>query len=790
MAPNRKPFILFFILVSLGWVLVTAVSVHFYYERQKNQSLHNLESQAKDIMYELEHVVEKNIQLLQYSATFFSVSDHIAHAIASANSRIAVGLLSERSQRIFYEKQDELRLINRELRLAKEESGVIEDIWIMKRDGTTIASSNAGQVDSLVGTNYNWRRYFSDAFSGEKSQHFAMGVRVKAPGFYFSSPVYRGSEVVGVVTSKVSLASFRRWTHVTHGLLIDAHGVVIAASNPQLEMMVLPENTVGELSEDQLLYRYGVTEFPVLAITPWEEGTYANVMQIGDAPAPLLVVRSRLLDGRIKTVVGKDVSGILENADARFYLTLLIVVGILFLLVTLGLVYFFLTLRVIQLRDIITIQKIDREKKRADRIGRRFAVLHVNLDNFTSISFSVSQKTGRQVLAEVENRIQRSISTTDAILQSHRDMFVVLLKDIGLRPDVERTVTHIQAAIHQPLEIEGTTLYLTATVGIALYPADGQSAAEMLAHSNIALRSVTGRKPESYAFYCREMSTNLDDYIVQSADMKKSLADGDFYLVYQPQLSLLTGELIGCEALARWEHPGRGAVTPGEFIPMAESTGFIHELGPWILNEACRQAKAWVDEFGFDIDISVNISPEQFLREDLLYQVKQALETYGLEPYQIQLEITETLMMSDAERTLGILRELQAIGMQVSIDDFGTGYSSLAYLRRFNADVLKIDRAFIREVVTNAADRAVVSGIIGLANSLEYQIIAEGVETAEQFELLKEMGCHSIQGFGFSRPIPADEFARFYQQHRISVSEEDWGRRFDDLCSRLRQQPL
>ena len=789
MAPSKRKFIISFVLASLLWALISAVSVHFYYERQTERNLQKLEKQAKDLMYELEYIVEKNIQLLQYSSAFFSVSEHIADAVAVANAYSGIGLLPEREQRTFYENQKKLSLINRELKLAKEESGVIEDIWIMKRDGTTVAASNAGQVDSLVGTNYNWRKYFSEAFSGKKEQHFAMGVRVKRPGFYFSSPISRNGEVIGIVTSKVSLAAFRRWSPVTHGLLIDSHGVIIAASNPQLEMMAVPDNTVGTLDNDQLLYRYGVTEFPILLITPWAGGYYDDVVQIGESSGPMFVAHSRLIDDRIKAVIGKDVSSIIENADTGFYLALWIVVGVLFLLTTFGLVYFFLTLRVIQLRDILTIQKIDREKKRTDRRGGRFAVVHINLDNFTSHSFNMSQKTGKKVLDEMERRIQQSIRGSDTFLQNYKDMFVVLLKDVGARPDVERTVSHIQNKIHQPLEMDGSTLYLTATVGIAIYPSDGQTAAEMLAHSNVALRSVIGSKPESYAFYCREMSTNLEEYILQSAEMKKSIYDGDFYLVYQPQLSLLTGEMIGCEALVRWQHPVKGLISPVQFIPMAESTGIIHELGPWILNEACRQARAWIDEFGFDIEVSVNISPEQFLREDLLHQKKQALKTHELEPHQIQLEITETLMMSNAERTLTILRELQAIGMQVSIDDFGTGYSSLAYLRRFNADILKIDRTFIREMVTNATDRAVVSAIISLANSLDYQIIAEGVETAEQLELLREMGCHSIQGFGFSRPIPPDEFARFYQQHRIHAREVDWQTRFDELCQRLRSNP-
>ena len=767
---RKRPFILFFLLASLAWVALVAIGVSLASKRQENLSLEELKRQSEMTIRELETEIEKNIQLLQYSVSLLSRESQILHAVARENARPGLLDISEEARRALFEKQTSLRHLNADLRDARDDIELIENIWVMRHDGVTIASSNADAQNCLVGMRAHMRQYFIDAIAGKKGYQFARGAGGTPSGFYFSAPVYQDSKVIGVVASKVNLATFRAWPRETNGLLIDRYDVIIKSNNPQYEMMALEHSTVHTLSEEQLLYRYGITEFPVLSITEWDSTFHPQIMKIGSEDTPYLMSSSRLMDERLRSVVMTDISAVLGRATSWNFLAVVTGCGILFLLALTCLYYYYNRLQVLQRKSAISIQTINREKAHADRYRSQFAIAHINLDNFSTLNYNLTDQTANEILLQMEMRIQNAIHDVGQLLLSERDMFVVLIKDIRQRPDIGVIVERIQSAVSQALDVHGTDRQFTATLGIAVYPADAQTAEEMLACANLALRSVMGTRPGGHAFYRPEMSQNLQSYYQMISEMKQSLEDRDFFLVYQPQLSLITGKVIGCEALVRWKHPVRGIVSPAEFIPIAESTGFIHDLGPWILDEANRQFSDWKDRLDPNFAMSVNISPEQFLSDDLLEQVKDVLLRHHISPGELQMEITETQMMSDPERTHEIIREFHKLGLLVSIDDFGTGYSSLAYLRKFEANTLKIDRAFIKELVTNAADQAVVHAIINLARSLDYKVLAEGVETNEQLRMLIDMGCHAVQGFYFSRPLEPDDFMRFYLQAKSSGS--------------------
>lgn len=762
---KRQPFVLFFLFASLTWAVLAWFSTRLYTSWQAEQTLETIEQSARKGTNELEDGLGRTILLLQYVTDILSRYENIREAVSRENHQPAISRQPEEQRRAYYEKQQHLALINAELAHAAKDANVISNIWIMRKDGITIAAGNATNHDSFVGTSFDYRTYFLDGISSKKGHQYAVGLRSKEPGLFFASPIRHNNRTIGVVASKVNLSYFYNWVSQTNGILIDKYGVIIQAANHQFEMMSLPDAAVHMLSEKKRMERYSRTEFPVLSIAPWEGTHEAPLMQIGDQPSPFYVMSTKIMGDELTLMTAIDASSLLARTEHQLFLIILIGGGMLLFLVLTVVAYQFQILQRIRQRRAMAKQLINREISRADTTGKQFAVMYIDMDAFKEVNDTFGYETGDDILQTINGRIQQVIRKTDTIIRRTEDTFITLLNDIGSPSDVESIVIKIQEAIHSPLDVSGVTLRLTASIGIAMYPADGQTASQILRHADTALYSVKEKGRAAYAFYHTQMSVDLAARNRLDADMAKGLERREFFLVYQPQLSLITGQLIGCEALIRWQHPTRGVISPAEFIPVAERTGFINSLGPWILDEACRQVKAWNNELGAAIRVAVNISPIQFQRRDLLNSIKVVLEKHALPPSQLELEMTETLMMTDTERVLLIIQELQELGMQISIDDFGTGYSSLAYLRKFDANVLKIDRAFVNDMVTNVNDHAIISAIINMANSLEYQVIAEGVETTEQYALLKELGCHAIQGYWFSKPLPPDDFFRFYSQH-------------------------
>lgn len=762
---KRQPFVFFFLFASIVWAVLAWFSTHLYTGWQAEKALATIEEKAREGTYELQSGLGRTILLLQYVTDLLSRYENIRKAVDRANHQPATSLFSEEQRRIYYEKQHRLRLVNEELSRAAKDANVISNIWIMKKDGITIAAGNATARDSFVGTCFNYRNYFIAGISGKKGHEYAVGLRSRVPGLFFASPIRLRNQTIGVVASKVNLSYLYNWVSQTNGMLIDKYGVIIQAGNHQFEMMSLPDATVHMLSEKSRMERYNRTAFPVLSISPWKDASKTQLMQIGDLSSPFYVMNTKIMGDELTLMTAIDASGVLLKTEHQFFLSILIGGGILFFLVLTVLAYQLRILQRIRQRRAMAKQLISQEISRADDLGKKFAIMYIDMDTFKEVNNTFGYETGDVILQAINDRIQQVIRKTDTIIRRTEDTFITLLNDIGTPSDVENIAIKIQTAIHAPLEISGVTLRLTASIGIAIYPTDGQTASQMLRHADTALYSVKEKGRAEYAFYHTQMSVDLAARNRLDADMEKGLEAGEFFLVYQPQLSLKTGDLIGCEALIRWQHPARGLISPAEFIPVAERTGFINSLGPWILDEACRQAQAWKEQTQAHIKVAVNISPIQFQRRDLLNNIRVVLEKNTLHPSLLELEMTETLMMTDTERALLIIQELQELGMQISIDDFGTGYSSLAYLRKFDANVLKIDRAFVSDMVTNPNDRAIISAVINMAKSLEYQVIAEGVETTGQHELLKELGCDAIQGYWFSKPLPPDEFAHFYRQH-------------------------
>ena len=397
----------------------------------------------------------------------------------------------------------------------------------------------------------------------------------------------------------------------------------------------------------------------------------------------------------------------------------------------------------------------------AERSRSRVAMLFLDLDNFKRVNDTLGHAAGDLLLQQVVTRLGHSTRESDTISRQGGDEFILLLNDIPDLETVERIAGEILSSVAAPLEIGGHVLNATCSVGVAVYPEDGGDFDTLLQKADTAMYNAKDAGRNTYRFFDEQMNRLAHEHLLLQNRLHQALALSEFRLEYQPQLEIGSGRVSGVEALLRWNNPDLGEVEPDRFVPVAEDCGLIVPIGAWVLEEACRQAQAWFEAGWPELGISVNLSALQFHRAGLAETVAGVLARSGLPPRLLELELTESILLQDVENNLEMVRRLKALGVRLSIDDFGTGYSSLSYLKRFAVDRLKIDRSFVREVNSDADDAAIVRAVIQLARSLRLGIIAEGVETVDQLDFLREQGCEVVQGHLFSRPLAPGDLEAF-----------------------------
>ncbi|MEA1765459.1 EAL domain-containing protein [Pseudomonas syringae pv. tomato] len=400
----------------------------------------------------------------------------------------------------------------------------------------------------------------------------------------------------------------------------------------------------------------------------------------------------------------------------------------------------------------------------------KLATLTVNLDGFKNINETWGHVLGDQVLLEVSHRLSECINASDTLGRVDGDQFALILMIRVGQPDTRQTLERIRKALRVPFMVEGQSIVMTASIGIALYPEDGEDARELVRHAYTAMNSAKKIGPDTYRFYTAQMNADVSARLDLEAALRDAVEKQAFEIVYQPKLSLVTGRICGLEALLRWPRPGQQGVSPAVFVPVLESLGLIGEVGNWVVDRVCAQIAHW-QRTGLGLfQVAVNVSGQQISNSSLVADIRQALTNHRVAPQWLEVELTESSLMENTSHTIATLETLKANGVSISIDDFGTGYSSLAYLRRFPIDKLKIDIAFIREVTSNPQDAAIARAIIELAHSLGLKVIAEGVETPEQLAFLRDNQCDQIQGYLISKPLPLAELETF-----LSTPERQFG---------------
>ncbi|MGC1684260.1 MAG: EAL domain-containing protein [Candidatus Acidiferrales bacterium] len=393
----------------------------------------------------------------------------------------------------------------------------------------------------------------------------------------------------------------------------------------------------------------------------------------------------------------------------------------------------------------------------AVRQCKQLAVMFLDLDDFKKINDSLGHAVGDKLLQSVAKRLVSSVRRTDTVSRQGGDEFVILLSQIERREDAAVSARKIIRAISAPHNFDNKSLDVGVSIGVSTYPTDGADAHSLMDKADTALYEAKEHGRNTYQFFRPEMNARLAEARLLEGELRYALGRNEFLLHYQPKFNLHTGQITGVEALVRWLHPQRGLVSPAQFIPIAEECGLMLPIGRWVLLEACRQSRAWSDSGLGVVSVAVNVSATELEDKDFLSGVRAVLIATGVDPPNLELEMTESALMDDAESTLVTLRALKAMGVQLAIDDFGTGYSSFTYLRRFPVDALKLDQTFVQEITSDPSDASIVGAMINIGNSQKLRVIAEGVENSAQLKFLQRHGCDEGQGYYFSHPIAAEQ---------------------------------
>lgn len=404
--------------------------------------------------------------------------------------------------------------------------------------------------------------------------------------------------------------------------------------------------------------------------------------------------------------------------------------------------------------------------KKSRKHNSHFAVLFIDLDRFKLINDNLSHSVGDVLLKRVADRLHHAIRSTDIIGRLGGDEFVIILANIEQKKHIEDKVHKLISIFQEPFEIDGRQITLTASIGISMYPKDGTTMNTILRNADAAMYSAKALRGNNYKFYSYEMNTHTINILDQEMELRQAIQKNEFFLCYQPQIDLLNEKLVAAEALIRWQHPKKGVLFPIDFIPLAEETGLIVPIGEWVLRTACAQNKSWQDAGFPPIRVAINFSAQQFTQHNLVEKVRETLQSTGLEPKYLEIELTENIIISTNE-IIRMITELKKLGVIIAIDDFGKGYSGLSYLDKIPLDRLKIDGSFIPNIHHITDDEIIIRAVIAMAKKLKLDVLAEGVETAEQLKFLQKYDCNDVQGFYLSKPLTTSNMENYLNDPTI-----------------------
>jgi len=411
-------------------------------------------------------------------------------------------------------------------------------------------------------------------------------------------------------------------------------------------------------------------------------------------------------------------------------------------------------------------QRLTQALARAQRFSKMVAILFVDLDHFKEINDTLGHDAGDRLLKQLAVRLRDCLREGDTVGRQGGDEFVVLIEDVADPSQVTQVVQKIIDTVARPFLLVAKERHVTASIGISIYPDDGHDQQTLLKNADIAMYRAKEQGRNNFQFYSAEMNQHSFERLALETSLRRAVERREFLLHYQPRVDMQNGRITGVEVLVRWQHPDLGIVLPAQFVPLAQETGLIAPIGEWVLRTACAEARGWIERGLPPVRVAMNLSALEFARDGLAVMVAQVLRETGLDPGLLEFEITESTIMHNADRAADILRQLEQVGVRVAIDDFGTGYSSLSYLKRFPIASVKIDHTFILQIPHDADDSAITRAVIAMAHNLNLKVVAEGVETVEQYRFLQEHHCDEMQGYYYSKPVDAATLARLLGDSR------------------------
>ncbi|MCM1129522.1 MAG: EAL domain-containing protein [Oxalobacter formigenes] len=781
--PSIRAILIAGIVLLLFWAAGSWLIADAYHSWQNEQTYLETQELAQTTTDDLQKRINEAFSLMQAIPAILSQNVDIQESILRHRNH-GKDMITRPEKEIIRHilSHSELRANSRMLEKTVEIIGTISALWVTEEHGFCIAASNAGTEQSILGKNFSPYGHYRETSRNRSAVEYSSGYFIPQPGLYFSSPILINNQVIGAVTAKISLTYLYQWLSKTTGLLVDRYGVIIYASNPSYLLKRLPDSTVYKLSAEERQLRYKKTKFEELSFHKKTDSSDSLYMINGEY-TPYYVFAAQLKNPDLTLMTTFKRPSQQETIQQTIvYFFLLLLAGFIIILGGCCLNYYIryrraqnqMHIRQLISRDALTgfynrsmlIPLIDQKISQAKLRHTNFAILFMDIDLFKDINDSFGHEIGDEVLQQLSGRIKSVIRETDIIIRHAGDDFIILLDDTHAQDDVAGLAKALMVNSQQPFYLQNKImLTLSVSVGIVLFPDHGDTASLLMRHADTALYFVKQNGRNNYSFYRSQMSTELLMRKSLENDMEHALENNEFFLVYQPQYCYAKKGIVSCEALIRWNHPVHGIISPATFIPIAEHSGFIKRLGEWILNEACRQAGEWRKNFGRSPSVAVNLSAIQF-QDDLPELIQRTIACHDISPDMLDLELTESILMKNITQSQNIIHKLKKMGSKVSLDDFGTGYSSLAYLQKFPIDTIKIDQAFVRDMESNTSNRAIINAIISIAQGLNYQVIAEGIETPGQYNMLMEMGCHIIQGYWFSKPLTAGQFAEFYVKNR------------------------
>lgn len=784
---------LFPLLVAI-WCLISWYGTSWYADQKSNSVITSNQEAMESDSLALFQAFEERLNYLASLPALISRDPRIIKAV-ERYSHVQAIRAAGNDLKAYWSNQPDLAMLNRELNALANELAV-DVIFVLNAEGYSIASSNSETSGSIVGTKLTDRHYYQAAIKGEKAHQYAVGRKTNVPGLYYSAPITLNGERHGVMVVKLDILNFQSLLAPYHAYLTDNNDVIVLSSHSSYLQHILNNARFLSLSEEERQLQYKRSEFPVLPVQPWNGGTTISLLRLGDLPYPVLTTERQIPGGDLVSHLFQAVPEIpLIQRERYIFATITALAGIAVLYMLMQLINYLQNLhrsksyaeaeslklqeslsdRENELRRLAFVDTLTQLPNRNALLGhlatlipetlsdgRYGALFLINMDSLKLINDRLGHTAGDHILTEIAVRLPDAAARNNYVARLAGDEFVVIHLTTAATEQAATIAAKqfghdMLSRITAPYLVNDHTVHMTASVGVTLFGSKLTVEPDaLLAEVDAAMYEAKHSHRGGIHFFDDQVRQALEGRAEMANRLLFAVRANHFFQVYQPQINQ-EGRVAGVEALIRWQDDILGNVSPATFIPLAETLHIIADIDRWVLTQACITAGQWQkDPVLREVPISINVSGEFFSMKGFVDEIASAASLHNAEPSQLMIELTEGTLIADSEQNQRNMAELHRRGFKVAIDDFGTGNSSLSYMRRFNVDQLKIDQSFIRDMLSDERSLSIVEFIIKLANSLNYNTLAEGVETTEQHLRLKTLGCDLFQGFLFSKPLAQD----------------------------------